>query len=154
MNKSYLSQLINIIVIPIILNIAITDNLHGATGLAGQVHDFQITAFLFMTLFNLVNVPDLYIKFLNRIPFLKIVLIQIMLKFIIWYLVPQLVFTIIIAFYLHSIICQMYIWTIIWQRILTRTSPYISIFVPIAFNISINACYHYKVSDIYFSLTI
>lgn len=65
MNKSYLSQLINIIVIPIILNIAITDNLHGATGLAGQVHDFQITAFLFMTLFNLVNVPDLYIKFLR-----------------------------------------------------------------------------------------
>lgn len=65
MNKSYLSQLINIIIIPIILNIGVSDNLHGATGLAGQAHDFQITVFLFMTLFNLVNVPDLFIKFLR-----------------------------------------------------------------------------------------
>lgn len=65
MNKSYFSQLINIIIIPIILNIGISDNLHGATGLAGQAHDFQITVFLFMTLFNLINVPNLYIKFLR-----------------------------------------------------------------------------------------
>ena len=65
MNKSYFSQIINIIFIPIILNVVVSDNLDGATGLSGQVHDFQLTAFLFMMLFNLVNVPHRMISFIR-----------------------------------------------------------------------------------------
>ena len=48
MHKSYVSQLINIILIPIIINVVLDDNIDGPTGLAGQVHDFQLTSFLFM----------------------------------------------------------------------------------------------------------
>ena len=68
MNKSYISQSINIIIIPIILN---SDNLDGPSGLAGQVHDFQITSFLFMTLFNLVNVPHRIVQFLKCFPCIR-----------------------------------------------------------------------------------
>lgn len=57
MNKSYLAQSFNIIVLPIFMSVALADNLHGVDGLSGAVHDYQLTAFLFMILFNLVNVP-------------------------------------------------------------------------------------------------
>lgn len=65
MNKSYVSQSINIILIPIILSYFSENDLDGPTGLAGQVHDFQLTSFLFMTLFNLVNVPFRFTQFLK-----------------------------------------------------------------------------------------
>jgi hypothetical protein len=71
MNKSYVSQMINIILIPIIINMIQDENLDGPTGLAGQVHDFQLTSFLFMTLFNLVNVPHRIVSFIRCIPCLR-----------------------------------------------------------------------------------
>lgn len=67
MNKSYFSQMINLILIPIILNVVVNDQIHGATGLAGQTHDFQITAFLFMTLFNLIYVPFRFFQFVRLV---------------------------------------------------------------------------------------
>ena len=65
MNKSYFSQIVNLIFIPIILNVVVNDNIYGATGLSGQVHDFQLTAFLFMMLFNLINVPHRIVSFIR-----------------------------------------------------------------------------------------
>ena len=65
MNKSYISQMVNVIIIPILINYVENDNLDGPTGLAGQAHDFQLTSFIFMTLFNLINVPHRFIQFLK-----------------------------------------------------------------------------------------
>ena len=71
MNKSYASQLINIILIPIIINVFQDDNIDGPTGLAGQVHDFQLTSFLFMFLFNMVNIPHRITMLIQCIPCLR-----------------------------------------------------------------------------------
>ena len=57
MNKSYLGQSCNIIVLPLIMNLVFNDNLNGPNGLSGAVHDYQVTVFLFMLLFNLINIP-------------------------------------------------------------------------------------------------
>jgi len=71
MHKSYVSQLINIILIPIIINVVLDDNIDGPTGLAGQVHDFQLTSFLFMALFNLINIPHRIVQIIKCIPCLR-----------------------------------------------------------------------------------
>ena len=75
MNKSYFSQLVNIIIIPLALNY---QNLHDPAGLAGQTHDFQITAFLFMALFNFIYVPHRIMQVIRCIKPLRRLLIRMM----------------------------------------------------------------------------
>ena len=63
MNKSYLTQVINLIVVPMVIYLGFNNNhIDGADGLTGQIHDFQLTSVLFMTLFNLVNVPHRIVR--------------------------------------------------------------------------------------------
>ena len=80
MNKSYLAQSANIIILPIIMNVVIGGNLHGVTGLAGAVHDYQLTAFLFMILFNLVNVPHRLTQLIVCLPCTRRLLIMYLLR--------------------------------------------------------------------------
>ena len=71
MNKSYISHLVNIILVPLIIFGFQDENIDGPNGLAGQVHDFQLTAFFFMTLFNLINVPHRIVRFIECVPCLR-----------------------------------------------------------------------------------
>ena len=72
MNKSYVTQAINLIIVPMVVSVGINGKIDGVNGLTGAVHDFQLTAFLFMALFNFVNVPHrltmliLHVKCLRR----------------------------------------------------------------------------------------
>ena len=76
MNKSYLAQSFNIIVNPIILFCLMQDKLDAVDGLSGAVHDYQITAFLFMFFFNLVNIPYRILRFIVWIPFTRRLIIK------------------------------------------------------------------------------
>lgn len=67
MNKSYISQVMNIILIPIILNLVLKFSIDGPSGLAGAIHDYQITAFFFMMIFNFINFPHLILKIIRGI---------------------------------------------------------------------------------------
>lgn len=71
MNKSYISQVMNIILIPILLNLVLANNLDGPSGLAGAIHDYQITAFFFMMIFNFVNFPHLILIVIRNIKCLR-----------------------------------------------------------------------------------
>ena len=68
MNKSYVAQSFNIIILPIIMSLVFADDLNGAGGLAGSVHDYQLTVFLFMILFNLINIPHRITQLLVLFP--------------------------------------------------------------------------------------
>ena len=71
MKKSYVSQLIMIILVPLVINGFQNNKIDGPNGLAGQVHDFQITAFLFMALFNLVNFPYIFTRIIRCVTCLR-----------------------------------------------------------------------------------
>jgi hypothetical protein len=71
MNKSYLAQSCNVIVLPMLMNLAFASDLDGPAGLAGAVHDYQITAFLFMLVFNLLNVPHRLAQLVLCLPCLR-----------------------------------------------------------------------------------
>jgi hypothetical protein len=71
MNKSYFTQAINLIVVPMIINVSVKDNIDGADGLMGQIHDFQLTSFIFMMLFNLINVPHRIVMFIQCVKCLR-----------------------------------------------------------------------------------
>ena len=68
MNKSYLAQSFNIIVQPIIMFCVLQDKLDAVDGLSGAVHDYQITAFIFMFFFNCANVPYRVLRLIVLIP--------------------------------------------------------------------------------------
>ena len=68
MNKSYIAQSFNIIILPMIMNLVFKDNVDGPDGLMGAIHDYQLTAFLFMILFNLINVPHRLTQLLVLMP--------------------------------------------------------------------------------------
>lgn len=76
MNKSYIAQSFNIIVLPMVMNLSFADNLEGVDGLSGAVHDYQLTAFIFMILFNLINVPHRLTQLLVLIPCVRRLLIS------------------------------------------------------------------------------
>ena len=57
MNKSYFAQAVNIIIVPMVVQVGINGKLDGASGLMGQIHDYQLLSLLFMILFNFINVP-------------------------------------------------------------------------------------------------
>lgn len=76
MNKSYLGQSCNVIVLPMIMNLVFADNLYGPNGLSGAVHDYQITVFFFMLLFNLINIPHRITQLLVLIPCTRRMLIK------------------------------------------------------------------------------
>ena len=57
MNKNYVASSINIIVVPLIITGGLDNNFISPSGLTGTIHDYQITAFGFMILFNLINLP-------------------------------------------------------------------------------------------------
>ena len=71
MNKSYVSQLINIIFIPIIIKVVQDNDIDSPNGLAAQTHDFQLTSLIFMTLFNLINVPHRLVMLIQCVPCLR-----------------------------------------------------------------------------------
>ena len=62
MNKSYVAQGINIIIVPMVVTVSIYGKLDGAAGLMGQIHDYQLLSLLFMVLFNLINVPHRIVR--------------------------------------------------------------------------------------------
>ena len=76
MNKSYLAQSFNIIVQPIILFCVLQDKLDAVDGLSGSVHDYQITAFIFMFFFNLVNVPYRILRLLLAVSTIRRLIIR------------------------------------------------------------------------------
>lgn len=76
MNKSYVIQSFNVIFLPIIFNIYYKYDLYGPAGLAGSAHDYQITAFCFMILFNLINIPHRINQLILCIPFLRRLVIR------------------------------------------------------------------------------
>ena len=57
MNKNYLASTMNIIIVPLIVTGGFDQNFISPSGLTGTIHDYQITAFGFMMLFNLINLP-------------------------------------------------------------------------------------------------
>ena len=71
MNKSFVTQTINLIVVPMIVSVGINDRIDGVGGLTGQIHDFQLTAFIFMTLFNLINVPHRIVMLIQHVKCLR-----------------------------------------------------------------------------------
>jgi hypothetical protein len=71
MNKSYFTQAVNLIIVPMIINVAVKNNIDGADGLMGQIHDFQLTSFIFMVIFNLVNVPHRVVMLIQSIKCLR-----------------------------------------------------------------------------------
>ena len=80
MNKSYLAQSANVIILPLVMNLGIGHNLNGANGLAGTVHDYQLTAFLFMILFNLVNIPHRLTQLIVCIPLTRRLFIKYLMR--------------------------------------------------------------------------
>ena len=50
------------------MNYVYNNNWSSPAGLAGAVHDYQITAFLFMILFNLVNIPHRFNQLILCLP--------------------------------------------------------------------------------------
>ena len=76
MNKSYISQVMNIILIPIILNLVLADRLDGPSGLAGAIHDYQITAFFFMMVFNFINFPHLFLILFRNVKCIRRLVIR------------------------------------------------------------------------------
>ena len=80
MNKSYLTQSFNIIVLPIVMSVSIGNNLNGVDGLSGAVHDYQLTAFLFMILFNLINVPHRLTQLIVCLPCTRRLFIKYLLR--------------------------------------------------------------------------
>lgn len=67
MNKSYVTQTINLIVVPMVVSVGVNDHIDGAAGLAGQIQDFQLTAFIFMFLFNFINVPHRIVMLIQHV---------------------------------------------------------------------------------------
>lgn len=68
MHKSYLAQSVNVIALPIIVNLAFNDKLFEPSGLGGAVHDYQLTVFIFMFFFNVVNIPHRITQLIVCIP--------------------------------------------------------------------------------------
>ena len=57
MNKNYVASTMNIIVVPLVVTGFVDGNFISPSGLTGTIHDYQITAFLFFLLWNLINLP-------------------------------------------------------------------------------------------------
>lgn len=76
MNKSYVAQGINIILVPMIVTVGINNKLDGADGLMGQIHDYQLLSLLFMILFNFINVPHRIVQLIECIKCLRRAAIQ------------------------------------------------------------------------------
>lgn len=67
MNKSYFAQAVNIIIVPMVVQVGINDKLDGASGLMGQIHDYQLLSLLFMIYFNFINVPHRIVQLIECI---------------------------------------------------------------------------------------
>lgn len=76
MHKSYLAQSANVIILPIIVNLVFGDKLFEPSGLAGAVHDYQLTVFIFMIFFNVINVPHRITQLIVCIPCLRRIFIK------------------------------------------------------------------------------
>ena len=76
MNKSYVGQSFNIIVLPLIIHLGLDNNLKGINGLSGAIHDYQLTSFVFSIIFNLVNVPYRITQLIVLIPCLRRIFIK------------------------------------------------------------------------------
>ena len=71
MNKSYFIQSFHVIILPLLFNLYYKYDLYGSDGLAGSAHDYQISSFIFMIIFNLVNIPHRINQIIICIPFLR-----------------------------------------------------------------------------------
>lgn len=71
MNKVYFFQCFNLIVLPIIINVALNDNLDGPDGLVGHFHDYQLVACFFMTLFHIINIPHRIVLLIKHVKCLR-----------------------------------------------------------------------------------
>ena len=71
MNKVYFFQCFSLIVLPIIINVAMNDNLDGPDGLVGHFHDYQLVACFFMTLFHIINIPHRIVLLIKHVKCLR-----------------------------------------------------------------------------------
>ena len=71
MNKTFVTQTINLIVVPLVVNVGINGKLDGVGGLMGTIHDYQLTTFLFMALFNFINVPHRIVMLIQHVKCLR-----------------------------------------------------------------------------------
>ena len=71
MQKASFAQAINVLLLPIILNLVMKDNFSGPDGLSGMVLDFQFTVFFMMMVWNLINPPYQLKRLILSIPYLR-----------------------------------------------------------------------------------
>lgn len=65
------AQTINIIVLPMIMNVFVQDNIYGSEGLIGMTLDFQFLVFMIMFIFSIINIPHQVVRFIIKVPFLR-----------------------------------------------------------------------------------
>lgn len=76
MNKGAFCSVINTIVLPFVISIAIYPNIPGGQGLSAQTFDFHIIQIVLMIIFNFINVPYQIKKVLIAIPFTRRIIIR------------------------------------------------------------------------------
>lgn len=76
MNKGAFCSVINTLLLPLIINLAIYPNISGAQGLSAQTFDFHIIQIILMIFFNFINVPHQLKKIIIVIPFTRNLIIK------------------------------------------------------------------------------